>query len=88
MLFVSKDIAMFNACSKSKAAQISPNVCLRALLEELFACFPKFCFEYFVSTEDRVNVLFLHDVRRCCWQLRAGSVQNSDFARWGWINTY
>lgn len=28
-----------------------------------------------------MNVLFLHDVRRCCWQLRAGSVQNSDFAR-------
>ena len=27
------------------------------------------------------NVLFLHDVRRCCWQLRAGSVQNSDFTR-------
>lgn len=59
MLFVSKDVAMFNACSKSKAAQIAPNVCLRALLEELFACFSKFCFEYFVSTEDRVNERFI-----------------------------
>ena len=39
MLFVSRDIAMFNACSKSKAAQIAPNVCLRALLEELFCMF-------------------------------------------------